>query len=111
MKYIIMCGGNYETFETPRQLTKIKGEPLVARTIRLLQEQGVEDIAISSFQTYNGKLSQEQETELENIASVTNFNIDQFHIEHAEVERDIQVKAGAGTGLNKGVKPNSFSCS
>ena len=48
MKYIIMCGGNYETFETPRQLTKIKGEPLVARTIRLLQEQGVEDIAISS---------------------------------------------------------------
>ena len=43
-----MCGGNYEKFETPRQLTKIKGEPLVARTIRLLQEQGVEDIAISS---------------------------------------------------------------
>lgn len=57
-----------------------------------------EDIDISSFQTYNGKLSQEQETILSIIATVTDFNIDQFHIEHAETGRDIQVKAGAGTG-------------
>ena len=48
MKYIIMCGGNYDKWQTPRQLTKIKGEPLVARTIRLLRECGVTDIAISS---------------------------------------------------------------
>ncbi len=71
-----------------------------------------EDIAISSFQTYNGKLSQEQETELENIASVTNFNIDQFHIEHAKVGRDIQVKAGAGTGKTYSmVSRIAFLCS
>ncbi len=54
-----------------------------------------DDITISSFQTYNGKLSNEQESELANIAAVTNFNIDQFHIEHAEIGCDIQVKAGA----------------
>ena len=48
MKYIIMCGGNYTRFEKPKQLTEIDGEPLVARTIRLLREAGVEDIAISS---------------------------------------------------------------
>ena len=48
MKYIIMCGGNYTGFETPKQLTEIDGEQLVARTIRLLREAGVEDIAISS---------------------------------------------------------------
>ena len=48
MKYIIMCGGNYDKWQTPRQLTKIKGEPLVARTIRLLRQNAVEDIAISS---------------------------------------------------------------
>lgn len=71
-----------------------------------------EDIAISSFQTYNGKLSQEQETELENIAAVTNFNIDQFHIEHAEIGRDIQVKAGAGTGKTYSmVSRIAFLCS
>lgn len=48
MKYIIMCGGNYKHWETPRQLTKIYGEEIVARTIRLLKECGVKDISISS---------------------------------------------------------------
>lgn len=48
MKYIIMCGGVYKRWETPRQLTEICGEPLVARTIRQLREAGAEDIAISS---------------------------------------------------------------
>lgn len=48
MKYIIMCGGSYPKFATPRQMIKVNGEPLVARTIRLLRENGIEDIAISS---------------------------------------------------------------
>ena len=48
MKYIIMCGGVYKRWETPRQLLPINGEPIVARTIRLLRENGIEDIAISS---------------------------------------------------------------
>lgn len=48
MKYIIMCGGKYEHWKTPRQLIKINGEPLVARTIRLLRSNGVENVAISS---------------------------------------------------------------
>ena len=48
MKYIIMCGGKYEKWETPKHLVEIHGEPLVARTIRLLRESGEEDIAISS---------------------------------------------------------------
>lgn len=50
MKYVIMCGGKYPAWQTPRQLSKIAGEPNVARTIRLLQEAGVrvEDIRISA---------------------------------------------------------------
>ena len=47
MRYIIMCGGDYPTWEVPRQLTEIKGEPIVARTIRLLRKNGIDDIAIS----------------------------------------------------------------
>lgn len=47
MKYIIMCGGNYRLWDKPRQLTEVKGEPIVARTIRLLRENGVQDIAVS----------------------------------------------------------------
>ena len=48
MKYIIMAGGIYRKWHTPRHLTPIDGEPLIARTIRQLREAGVEDIAISS---------------------------------------------------------------
>ena len=47
-KYIIMCGGNSVKWETPRQLLKINGETIVQRTIRLLRENGIEDIYISS---------------------------------------------------------------
>ena len=48
MKYIIMCGGDYLDWQIPRHMTEICGETVVARTIRLLKENGVEDIAISS---------------------------------------------------------------
>lgn len=48
MKYIIMCGGTYQRWDTPRQFIQINGEPVVARTIRLLRECGVKDIVISS---------------------------------------------------------------
>lgn len=48
MKYIIMCGGNYNGFSTPKQLLKINNEVLVERTIRLLRENDIKDIAIST---------------------------------------------------------------
>ena len=48
MKYIIMCGGVYDFFSTPKQLSVINGEPLVARTIRLLKENGIKEIYISA---------------------------------------------------------------
>lgn len=50
MRYIIMCGGTYDKWQTPKHLSMIHGEPLVARTIRLLKENGIKnkDIAISS---------------------------------------------------------------
>jgi hypothetical protein len=47
MIYVIMCGCNpYEA--KPKHLNVVKGETLVERTIRLLKENGVEEIYISS---------------------------------------------------------------
>lgn len=48
MKYIIMAGGRYEKFEIPKQLLKVNGEVIIERTIRLLRENCVKDIAIST---------------------------------------------------------------
>ncbi len=49
---IIMCGGVYDIFKTPKQLTEINGEKLVERTIRLLKENGIKDIFISTNSHY-----------------------------------------------------------
>ena len=46
MKYIIMCGWNFDSM--PKHLQPIKGEPNALRTARLLREHGVDDIAIST---------------------------------------------------------------
>lgn len=48
MKYIIMCGGKYDAFKKQRPLIEINGEALVNRTIRLLKEFGINDVAIST---------------------------------------------------------------
>ena len=47
MKYIIMCGGAYEGWDKPKAVYPVNGEPIVARTIRLLRAVGVNNIAIS----------------------------------------------------------------
>lgn len=47
MKYIILADSSVG-FETPRQLSVINGEPLIQRTIRLLKENGINDIIITS---------------------------------------------------------------
>lgn len=51
MKIIIMCGGKYSKFQTPKQLSVIKGETLLERTIRLLKQNGIEEYYISSNDT------------------------------------------------------------
>lgn len=48
MKYIIMCGGVYDNFREHKALSVINGERLVERTIRLLRENGISDIYIST---------------------------------------------------------------
>ena len=47
MKYIIMCGRG-TICQVPKQMVEIKGVPVVKRTINLLRQNGVEDIAIST---------------------------------------------------------------
>lgn len=47
MRYVIMCGCDPKN-ERPKQMIVKDGEALVERTIRLLRQAGVEDIAISS---------------------------------------------------------------
>ena len=48
MQVIIMCGGQYKFFEKHKALSKVHGEILVERTIRLLKENGIKEWYIST---------------------------------------------------------------
>ena len=47
-KIIIMCGGVYDNFKEHKALSIVNGERLIERTIRLLKENNIENIYISS---------------------------------------------------------------
>lgn len=59
-KIIIMCGGVYNVFTQHKSLSVINGEALVERTIRLLKENNIKDIAISSNDPYFDKFGVER---------------------------------------------------
>lgn len=48
MKYIIMAGGEYKKFGIPKPLIEVKGETLIERTTKLLKQNGINEIYISS---------------------------------------------------------------
>ena len=70
MKIIIMCGGKYDHFQIPKQLSVVNGETLLERTMRLLKENGITDIYISSnnpiFKKYGNLLEHENSYKYEN---------------------------------------------
>lgn len=47
MRYVILAKGQHKGFKEPRQLSKINGERLLDRTIRLLKENGINDIIVT----------------------------------------------------------------
>ena len=64
-----MAGGNYAKFKIPKQLLKVNGEILIERTIRLLKENGITDIAISTnnpaFNYLNVEMLHDSENQFE----------------------------------------------
>lgn len=54
--------------------------------------------SVASFAIRNGKLDATQEATLKQLGNSSQFNADQFLIEHATPDRNIVVRAGAGTG-------------
>lgn len=82
MKVIIMCGGKYDSFTTPKQLSIIKGETLLERTIRLLKQNGITEYYISStnplFEKYGTVLYHNNTFEVQN-GKVKGYWVDAYY--------------------------------
>jgi len=69
-------------------------------------------ISEKSFAVIDGKLDDPQKDILRRISEITDFNFDQYEVEHADTAHDIQVRAGAGTGKTYSmVSRVAFLCS
>ena len=81
-KYIILADCSVG-FEIPRQLTEINGEPLLKRTIRLLKENGIEDIIITSHDKRFDDLGAEKYEPLHNdyVPNKSGYWLNAFPIE------------------------------
>lgn len=82
MIIIIMCGGKYDNFKEHKALSIINGERLVERTIRLLKENNINDIYISSnqeeFKEYANVLKHENTYKYEN-GKITGYWVDAYY--------------------------------
>lgn len=56
------------------------------------------DLDMDEVIVVEGQYTEQQETVLEGVANSTNWNFDQFKVEHAKGNKNILVQAGAGTG-------------
>ena len=82
MKYVIMCGGKYSKFKEPKALSIVNGEPLVKRTIRLLMDNGVNEIYITSnderFDCYGVPRLEHDNSYVENSSGATGYSSNQL---------------------------------
>ena len=82
MQVIIMCGGNYKDFKKHKALSLIRGEILVERTIRLLEENGIDNWFISTndpdFDKYGNILHHENSFEVKD-GKVSGYWVDAFY--------------------------------
>lgn len=56
------------------------------------------DLDTDEFIVVEGQYTEQQELVLEGVANSTNWNFDQYKVEHAKGNKNILVQAGAGTG-------------
>lgn len=82
MQVIIMAGGKYKDFEKHKALSCIRGEILIERTIRLLEENGITDWYISTndenFNKYGNILHHENSYVAENGKTI-GYWVDAFY--------------------------------
>lgn len=54
--------------------------------------------AVNSFVVFDGQVPEDKKWIIEEISGASQFNIEQYLVEHANPEKNIIIKAGAGTG-------------
>ena len=77
---------------------ELKGSEFRAFNFELYVIEELEELIEEGLTIYEGRYSDKEKKVLELMAEKSSFNIQQYYVEHAPIDKNVLVKAGAGTG-------------
>lgn len=110
-KNIAINKNNLEFSNGIENSLELNGKSFRIFNFELYVVDGLSNLIDDNLIIYEGKCTENERTLLKELASRSSFNIQQYFIEHADSEKNILVKAGAGTGKTYSmVSRVSFLC-
>lgn len=110
-KNIAINKNNLEFSNGIENSLELNGKSFRIFNFELYVVDGLSNLIDDNLIIYEGKCTENEKTLLKELASRSSFNIQQYFIEHADSEKNILVKAGAGTGKTYSmVSRVSFLC-
>lgn len=95
---ILLCGKNFLLNSQNKNTIRSKDGKVSFFNFEAYYIEGLSSITNNTICVKNGQLDDELRKVVKSISGVSDFNYQQYMVEHAEIDRDIVVKAGAGTG-------------
>lgn len=95
---LYLKGRNFIINSNKKNEMKIKGGKATFFNFEVYAISNLSKKIDSNFVIYNGLIDENRERDLKYIADQSKFNLQQYMVEHAPIDKNIVVKAGAGTG-------------
>lgn len=95
---LYLNGRNFIINSNKKNKMKIIGEKVSFFNFEIYIISNLSKRIDSNFIIYNGLIDETRENDLQYIANNFKFNLQQYMVEHAPIDKNIVVKAGAGTG-------------
>lgn len=97
---LVRNGENLEyDFENTRNHTpELSSETINFKSFHISLGLTTQRSNLTSFKVSNGQASTQEMDAMKMLANVSNFNVEQYLVEHADANKNIVIRAGAGTG-------------
>lgn len=95
---LYLKGRNFIINSNKKNEMKIKDEKVSFFNFEIYIISNLSKRIDSNFIIYNGLIDENREDDLQYFANNSKFNLQQYMVEHAPIDKSIVVKAGAGTG-------------
>lgn len=89
---------DYDFENTGKHSPTLSDTPKNFKAFHISLSVAAQNINLSSFRISNGCISLQEINALKALSNISSFNVDQYLVEHADTNKNIVIRAGAGTG-------------